>query len=253
MKSVFLKTSLAILFLAFMAPASFSDDSQSGPTPYPSKDSDWPGKGVIRKFNWMDGNRAAFWKGREAGQGSIVFAGDSLTGGWKEIGKAFPDLKVANRGIGGDTSRGLLFRFKEDVLDLNPKAIVINIGTNDLTALGKVDDSLSNISEMLAMAAAQCPKAPIVLCKVPPSENPKAPIKPSEKKALNDGVERLASGRKGVYVCDLFAAMSNPDGSQRVECFVADRLHLSSEGYARWTEAIRPLFEKAGLLNGAAR
>ena len=56
------------------------------------------------------------------------FVGDSLTGGWKNLAKDFPKLKVANRGLGGDVSRGALFRFKEDALDLNPKAVVIEIG-----------------------------------------------------------------------------------------------------------------------------
>ena len=85
-----------------------ADETVKGPTPYPTNDKDWPGKGPIRKFGWMDDNRKYFWSQRAKDQGAIVFAGDSLTGNWKDLAKDFGSWKVANRGIGGDTSRGLL-------------------------------------------------------------------------------------------------------------------------------------------------
>lgn len=135
---------LAVLF-AFVFIASASAQQ----TPYPTQDGDWPGKGVIRKFGWMDDNRSWFWTQREKDQGKVVFVGDSLTGNWKTLGKQFAGLKVANRGIGGDTSRGVLFRFQEDVLDLKPKAVVMLVGLNDLTAHGNPADTLANIATML--------------------------------------------------------------------------------------------------------
>src|SRR5690349_7275368 len=99
----------------------------------------------------MVGERKAFWAKREKEQGAVTFVGDSLTGGWKNLAKDFPKLKVANRGVGGDVSRGVLFRVKEDVLDLNPKAVVIEIGNNDLTAMGSAADMLSNLTDILAI------------------------------------------------------------------------------------------------------
>jgi len=78
-----------------------------------------------------DGRRPQFFLGAaREGAGAVVFAGDSLTRDWKDLAQApFPDMKVANRGINGDVSRSLRFRFQEDVLDLNPKAVVILIAT----------------------------------------------------------------------------------------------------------------------------
>lgn len=109
-----------------------------GPTPFPdaANDKAWPGTGPIRVHPWMKDNRAWFWSQRDKAQGAVVFAGDSLTGNWKsdQMQAAFPGLKIANRGIGGDVSRGLLFRLQEDVLALKPKALVLLIGTNDLSA-----------------------------------------------------------------------------------------------------------------------
>src|SRR2546428_7879655 len=116
--------------------------------------------------------RAYFWQFRDKKQGAVVFAGDSLTGNWGELEKAFPKLNVANRGIGGDVSRGLLFRFQEDVLDLNPKAVVILIGSNYLSARQAPADTISNIADILEIAVKQNAALPIVLCKNPPPRSP---------------------------------------------------------------------------------
>jgi lysophospholipase L1-like esterase len=224
-----------------------ADDAAAGPTPFPQKDQDWPGKGVIRKFDFMVGERNAFWKQRNSDQGAVVFVGDSLTGGWKNLARDFPKLKVANRGLGGDVSRGVLFRFKEDVLDLNPKALVICIGNNDLTAMGKPADMLSNLADTLALADKERPGMPVVLCTIPPSANPKAPIKAGDRTAMNQGIRKIASERKNTYFCDLFAATANEDGSPKLECFAPDKLHLASPGYAKWIELLTPIFEKLNL------
>jgi len=80
---------------------------------------------------WRE-RRLKWWNDRERDQGAVVFLGDSITQGWASLAKDFPDLKVANRGISGDVTRGVLYRLKEDVLDLNPAAVVLLIGTNDL-------------------------------------------------------------------------------------------------------------------------
>ncbi|OGV37134.1 MAG: hypothetical protein A2X48_04805 [Lentisphaerae bacterium GWF2_49_21] len=237
-----------LLFSSFIyAGIFFTAEAQNGPTPYPAKDSDWPGKGVIRKFGWMDDNRKWFWTQREKDQGSVVFVGDSLTGGWKDLAKAFPGLKVANRGIGGDVSRGVLFRFQEDVLDLNPKAIVITVGTNDLTAMEKTDDYASNLSDILSMIEKKNPALPVVLCTTPPSANPKAPVKLSERQSLNAKILKYAEGRKNVAICDLYAVMANEDGTPKPEFFGEDKLHLAVPGYEKWTEMIKPVFEKLGI------
>lgn len=216
------------------------------PTPYPTTDADWPGQGVIRKFGWMDDNRAYFWTQREKDQGKIVLAGDSLTANWKEVGKAFPGLKIANRGIGGDVSRGLLFRFEEDVLDLKPKAIVILIGLNDLTAHGKPADTLANLTTMLDKAQAQDPKLPIVVCTVPETQNPKAPVKEPQRQAINEGIRKLAEERDNVELCDLDKALLT-DGKFDEANFGADKLHLAAPGYARWSAALKPVLDQLNV------
>lgn len=216
-------------------------------TPYPDNEKDFPGKGPARKMGFMQGERDAFFKRRENDQGAIVFVGDSLTGGWKNLAKDFPNLKVANRGVGGDTSRNVLFRLKEDVLDLNPKALVIEIGNNDLTASGRPADMLSNVADMLAQARKAHPDMPVILCTIPPSANPKAPVKAEDRKAMNEGLQKLSSQTKNTYICDLYTALAKEDGSPIPEFFAEDKLHMNAAGHTKWAQLLMPILEKLQL------
>ncbi|MFC4309215.1 GDSL-type esterase/lipase family protein [Steroidobacter flavus] len=222
--------------------------TQSGPTPYPTSNDAWPGTGVIRTFGWMKDNRNFFWTERAKKQGAIVFAGDSLTANWKSLGADFSGTLVANRGIGGDVSRGLLFRFQEDVLDLHPKAIVILIGINDLTAKQPASATLTNIRSMLSLKATQQPQVPVFLCTVPPSANPKAPVDEQQRRTLNQGLRQIAKDTKLVTLVDLYAATATNAGTPELHYFTDDQLHLSADGRARWKEILQPAMQRAGVL-----
>ncbi len=222
-----------------------------GPTPYPDAKNElaWAGKGPIRVFGWMVDNRAAFWKQREKDQGAVVFVGDSLTGGWelKSMAAAFPGLKVANRGIGGDVSRGVLFRLREDVLDLKPRAIVLCIGTNDLSAQADPAGIEQNIAAILDLARQDEPNRPIVLCQIPPRDVAAAPTKPGALADLNARIAKLGAGREHLIVLDLFTPLAKADGKPVEEFFKPDRIHLAAPGYQKWAEALRPALEKLGV------
>lgn len=240
----------AIIALSVVTHAVSASESatQSAPTPYPARAEDWPGKGVVRTFGWMQENRKFFWSERAKKQGAIVFAGDSLTGNWKTLGADFPGTLVANRGIGGDVSRGLLFRFKEDVLDLNPKAIVVLIGINDLTARQPASATLENVRSMLALKNERHAQVPVFLCTVPPSANPKGPVDEPQRRLLNQGLRQIAKDTKLVTLVDLYAATATNDGTPDLRYFGKDQLHLAAAGRARWKEVLQPALQKAGVL-----
>lgn len=222
-----------------------------GPTPFPDAKNEaaWPGKGPIRVFGWMVDNRNSFWTYREKAQGSVVFTGDSLTANWKPatLAKEFPGLRIANRGIGGDVSRGLLFRFKEDVLDLNPRAVVLCIGTNDLSAHGDPSAVESNLTEILKQARVHNATMPIVISTTLPRDMPEAPMKPGAEADLKARTLKLAGNDKNIVVVDAFPAMSTPDGKPVPEYFAKDKLHLAEPGYVQWATVIRPALEKLGV------
>ena len=226
--------------------------AQSGPTPYPDAKDDaaWPGRGPIRVFGWMSQNRDYFWTQRDKAQSAVVFTGDSLVGNWKHpaMAAAFPGLKVVNRGIGGDVTRGLLFRFKEDVLDLNPKAIVICIGTNDLSAHADPEAIIGNIGLILDQARAHDAAMPVVLCTIPPRANPKAPLEHADSVTdLNQRIVALAKGRDHVIVFNLFSALADDAGKPRPEYFNPDLLHPRPAGYERWASLLAPVLASLKL------
>ena len=243
------KPLLAALGLLVFAPS--LNAQVNGPTPYPDAKDEaaWPGKGPIRSFGWMVDNRKYFWTQRTADQGKVVFVGDSLTAGWKQpvLVQAFPNLKIANRGVGGDTSRGVLFRFKEDVLDLHPKAILLLVGGNDLSAHGDTAAAAGNIEAMIEMAHAADPKVPIIVAQGPPSGDPKAPQKPGARADLNARIGKFADAKKNVTVVDLFTPLADAEGKPVPEYFAADLVHIGPAGYQKWVQVLVPLFEKLGI------
>lgn len=212
--------------------------AKNGPSPYPAEANDWPGEGVIRVFDWMTANRESFWRQRERQQGAWVLAGDSLLGNWRTSQRDLEPHKTANRAIGGDVSRGLLFRFQEDVLDLHPQGIVVLIGGNDLSALQPTAQTVRNIGRMLDAIQAWNASVPVILCTLPPRDSAKAPIKHSELIRLNTSIKQLAAGHENVVILDLFPLFATADGQPRAELFTADRLHISPAGYQVLRDAL---------------
>lgn len=220
-----------------------------GPTPYPAQTDEaaWPGVGPIRCFPWMVDNRAWFWTHREKDQGAVVFVGDSLMAGWATLQKDFPSLKVANRGIGGDVSRGMLFRFQEDVLDLHPRAIVLVAGSNDLSTHTDPANAVANISAIVDMVRKADPIVPIFLCTIPPRNAPNAPIKPGALKDLNARLIAFGAGKKHLVVVDLFAVLATPDGDITPGLFATDGVHLMPPAYQKWAALLRPALASLGV------
>lgn len=234
------------LLLALNATAGASAAEQNGPTPFPDAKNEaaWPGTGPIRVHPWMVDNRAWFWTQRAAAQGSIVFVGDSLTGNWKGIAAAFPGMKVANRGIGGDVSRGVLFRLDEDVLSLKPTAMVLCIGTNDLSCHADTAGVMKNISAIIAQARKQYPDLPVVLCTIPPRDAANAPTKSGALDDLNAKITAYAKEQQHLVLLDLHALLGGPAGELIPENFAADKIHLAEPGYQKWSAALTPILAK---------
>lgn len=236
------------LLLTLGGAASLAAAEPTGPTPYPDPKNEaaWPGTGPIRVHNWMVDNRAYFWTQRAANQGAVVFVGDSLTGGWKaaDLPRYFPGLRIANRGVGGDVSRGALFRLDEDVLALKPTAMVLCIGSNDLSCHAAPAGILANISAIVDRARQSNPTLPIVLCTIPPREAANAPTKPGALKDINDRITAFATGKPQLVLLDLHGLLAGPDGGITVENFAKDKLHLAGPGYEKWAAALNPILVK---------
>jgi lysophospholipase L1-like esterase len=210
-----------------------------------------PGAGPIRRYDWFRklwAERRAAWAQRvEQDQRAVVFLGDSITQGWGDnLGNSFPGMKVANRGISGDTTRGVLIRLKEDVLVLNPAGVVILIGTNDLEEGADPDAINGNLKLILAQLKLHDPKMPVVLCQVFPSSETKK--RPADKiKKLNQLYAATVRGDAQVTFIETWLLFADERGDAKPQEF-PDLLHPNAEGYAKWASALRPILATLGFI-----
>ena len=161
----------------------------------------------------------------------IVFVGDSLTQGgeWAEF---YPG--ALNRGIGGDTSAGILKRIGS-ITALRPRAIFLMIGSNDLYNIGlSPKQTIANIHAVLAEIRSSSPATVVYLESNLPTWDARQNI---HGRAVNDGLASLADGRAVVYV-DLYRAFLQ--GEVLDPKFTADGGHLNGSGYLVWKHYIDP-------------
>lgn len=251
----------AILFALGVSIASAPQSSAAAPPEVrdrfaiPASDDGLPGAGPIRRYEWFQSlwrERRSAWAQRvDQDQHAVVFLGDSITQGWGGgLGAAFPGIKVANRGISGDTTRGILLRLQEDVLALDPSAVVLLIGTNDLEEGATPEVIVGNLKLIVAGLERHNARMPIVLCQVFPSANAKK--RPADQiKAIN--ALYLAAVKKDPHVTYLetWPLFADPNGDAMAGEF-PDLLHPNEAGYAKWAAALRPVFATLGLSETAA-
>jgi lysophospholipase L1-like esterase len=164
----------------------------------------------------------------------VVFLGDSITE-MTDWGDWFPELRTMNRGIGGQAIRDLIPRLHTALIE--PKAISLMIGTNDLHGLGgskKVDDIADQMRDLVQNIQSIAPSAPIfVNCVTPRSAHFRDRIV-----ALNHQYRTIAADSGSTYI-DLWPVFATSAGEIRPE-LTTDGLHLSVAGYKAWTDILRP-------------
>ena len=238
------------LLLSLLSPVAASQKAAATSVELPATDDGLPGAGPIRRYDWFQNvwrERRSSWAQRlEADRGAVVFLGDSITQGWGGgLGAAFPGVKVANRGINGDTTRGVLIRLQEDVLALDPAAVVLLIGTNDLEEGATPETIAGNLKLILGGLEAHDPKMPIVLCQVMPSAASKK--RPADRiKAINALYRAAVKNDARVTLLETWPLFADASGDAIAAEF-PDLLHPNDAGYAKWAAALRPIFATLGL------
>ena len=206
---------------------------------------DWAQLGRYR-----EANRAL--KAPAAGESRVVFMGDSITDAWPQprFGDFFTKHpSYIGRGISAQTTPQMLVRFRPDVIALNPKAVVILAGTNDIAGnTGPMTDEEIQQNLMSMAELAKVNKTKVVLSSVLPTSNyhvspngvPQTQLRPMERiRALNDWMKKYAAAEGHVYL-DYFSAMLDQSGLLRSE-LSGDDLHPNAQGYA----IMAPLAEAA--------
>lgn len=178
----------------------------------------------------------------------VVFMGNSITEGWiKSHPQFFNENSYLDRGISGQTTPQMLLRFKQDVVNLHPKAVVILGGTNDIagnTGPSTLQMVLDNISSMAEVAKANG-IIPILCSVLPAYDYPwKHGMEPNIKiPELNKMLKSYAEKNNILYV-DYFNAMAEPNNAMKPE-YTYDGVHCTSDGYDVMESLIVPAINKA--------
>ncbi|MGA7155990.1 MAG: SGNH/GDSL hydrolase family protein [Acidobacteriaceae bacterium] len=177
--------------------------------------------------------------------GRVVFYGDSITDAWvANGGKFFPGKPYVNRGISGQTTPQMLVRFRQDVVDMHPEAVVILAGTNDIagntgpSTQGMIEDNFKGMVEI-----ARANGIRVILASVLPSAGypwrTSVEHVPEKIEAMNVWLKGYCAQEKITYL-DYWDAMAGPDGGMKPGISI-DGVHPNAKGYA----IMEPLAEAA--------
>ena len=171
----------------------------------------------------------------------IVFIGDSITEGWEGAPEQWKMLigshSAINLGVGGDRTQHVLWRLEQAPLNaVNPKVVVVMIGTNNIYD-DNCPDILAGIHDVVNLIHKQCPNAEVLVLDIPPRGDLKDSAR--EKIAqINIGLT-LGMWPKHARFVRVGKQFLKPDGSID-PADMPDLLHFSQKGYAMWAASIKP-------------
>jgi lysophospholipase L1-like esterase len=196
-----------------------------------AKLADWPQLGRYRDAN-------AALAPAAAGEQRVVFYGDSITDGWgRKAGTEstfFPGKPYVNRGISGQTTPQMVVRFRQDVINLHPAAVVILAGTNDIAGnTGPMTPEMTedNFRSMADLAHANGIK--VILASITPAfDYPwKRGMEPAPKiRALNAWLKDYCE-QNGYTYLDYYTALTDDEGGMKLGTS-SDGVHPTAKGYA---------------------
>jgi lysophospholipase L1-like esterase len=201
---------------------------------------DWPGLNRYKAENATLGT---------AGLGSrVVFYGDSITDAWgRSRGSFFPEKPYVNRGISGQTTPQMVVRFRQDVVNLHPAAVVILAGTNDVA--GNTGPETPEMIEDNFRTMADLAKANgihVVFSSIlPVADYPWKPgLKPAPKvQALNNWLAGYCVNH-GITYLDYYTPMADDNGGMKPG-LSSDGVHPTSAGYAIMEPLAQAAIDKA--------
>jgi lysophospholipase L1-like esterase len=176
----------------------------------------------------------------KAGEERVVFIGDDITEGWSHF---FPGKRYFNRGISGQTSAQMLVRFRQDVISLKPKVVVIQAGANDLAGYSgpatvpMIGENLTSMVELAKANDIQVVLASVTpVCDCPLPQTRKRPV--GKIMGVNEWLQAYAAESGSVYL-DYYSALVS--GRALSKDYTTDGFLLNESGYA----VMAPLAERA--------
>lgn len=185
-----------------------------------------------------------------AAKGQIVFVGDSITDLYS-LDSYYADLDRVcyNRGIGGDTTSGVINRLKVSIFDVEPSKIVLMIGTNDIDGNVPNEKIIENYRIILDEIRNNQPTVELYFMSVIPQNKDlesysELDVDKNNANILivNEEIRKLCQEYGHTYI-DLHAHLLDENGYLRKECS-DDGLHLNAGGFEIWTALLKPYLEK---------
>jgi lysophospholipase L1-like esterase len=180
------------------------------------------------------------------GDAEVLFMGDSITDFWRNadgpfagkpvLDKHFGHWKVANFGIAGDTTQGVLYRLQNgEGQGFSPRAIMLMIGTNN-TLRNSAAEIAEGIGAIVLELQRDFPQAKILLLGVFPRGRPNDPVRATIAE-INGTIAKLHDGER-VHYLDIGAQFLAADGTIPADV-MSDLLHPSAKGYEIWAQAVK--------------
>jgi lysophospholipase L1-like esterase len=180
----------------------------------------------------------------------VLFIGDSITGGWRNIGKAiwekeFVPLHAVNIGIAGSQTSHVLYQFENGAIDtINPRVAVLMIGVNNVVAAPSQSaaDIARGVSTIVARLREKLPRTKVLLLGTFPKD--RSPGTPDRLKIqeINSLIAKL-DDRQWIRFLDMSGRLLDKDGNLTTGVS-SDGVHLTPRGYQIWAEAIRPVLRE---------
>lgn len=170
---------------------------------------------------------------------AILLIGSSSFTKWTDVAEYFPNKTIINRGFGGSRLTDLNF-YAHDLLDYQPKQIIIYCGENDFAddAKLKADVVVERFKTFYQKIRAKFPKIEVdyISIKYSPSRENLWP----QMKEANKKIAAFMKKQPNAEFIDITKVMQDANGNVRKDLFVEDMLHMTPEGYKLWTSVMNP-------------
>ena len=173
--------------------------------------------------------------------GSVICIGSSQMELWKTVGTDLAPLKIFNHGIGGSRmSHAAELYIPNLAIPFKPRAVILYEGSNDIAGGVEPEKILSQFKALHAELHRELPEARLYVLGIVPS-----PGKRFEKidlvRSANALLQRECESHPWIKFIDTTTPLLGADGLPRLECFIADNIHMNAAGYEVWKAAIRPV------------
>ena len=158
----------------------------------------------------------------------IIFLGDSLTDGC-DINNYYGEYSASNRGIGGDTTYGLLDRLQVSAYDANPKVIVLLIGGNDILGGKSVESVCDNYEKIITGIQEHLPDTKIVWCSLNVLGDRWA--KYNDTCVICNQKIKMLAQKYGCSFVDLYTPLCNLETGEIYQEYTYEGVHLTDKGY----------------------